>query len=61
MLIHKDRTRDEDPREALLKYADKAESDPYWVAPAYKECVDLFACLSHREGHSRPLYSTLMM
>jgi len=27
----------EDPREALLKYAKVAESDPYWVAPAYKE------------------------
>lgn len=27
----------EDPREALLKYAKEAESDPYWVAPAYKQ------------------------
>lgn len=26
----------EDPREALLKYAKKAEEEPYWVAPAYK-------------------------
>ena len=34
-----DRTRDEDPREAILKFAEKAESDPYWIAPAYKECV----------------------
>lgn len=25
-----------DPREALWKYAKKAEEDPYWVAPAYK-------------------------
>ena len=27
----------EDPREAILKYAEIAEKDPYWVAPAYKE------------------------
>lgn len=27
---------DEDPREALLKYAEEAEKHPYWVAPAYK-------------------------
>ncbi|KAJ1915595.1 hypothetical protein H4219_004233 [Mycoemilia scoparia] len=33
----KDTTRDEDPREAILKYAKAAEEDPYWVAPAYKE------------------------
>lgn len=26
----------EDPREALLKFAKKAEEDPYWVAPAYQ-------------------------
>ena len=26
-----------DPREAILKYAKEAESDPYWVAPAYKK------------------------
>jgi WD repeat-containing protein 70 len=28
--------RDVDPREAILKYAEEAEKDPYWVAPAYK-------------------------
>ncbi|PVV03976.1 hypothetical protein BB560_001530 [Smittium megazygosporum] len=27
----------EDPREALLKYAAAAEESPYWVAPAYKK------------------------
>ncbi|XP_018494037.1 WD repeat-containing protein 70 [Galendromus occidentalis] len=27
----------EDPREALLKYAKAAEEDPYWVSPAYKK------------------------
>ncbi|CAO3620367.1 unnamed protein product [Mucor hiemalis] len=33
----KDTTRDEDPREALLKYADLAESDPLWVSNVYKK------------------------
>lgn len=28
----KDTTRDEDPREALLKYAELAENDPLWVS-----------------------------
>ncbi|RKP39401.1 WD40-repeat-containing domain protein [Dimargaris cristalligena] len=28
---------DEDPREALLKYAKAAEEDPYWVTPAYQK------------------------
>ncbi|KAJ3345866.1 hypothetical protein GGF32_008067, partial [Allomyces javanicus] len=27
--------RAEDPREAILKYADVAAKNPYWVAPAY--------------------------
>ncbi|KAI8327414.1 WD40-repeat-containing domain protein [Choanephora cucurbitarum] len=33
----KDTTRDEDPREALLKYAEIAENDPLWVANVYKK------------------------
>ncbi|KAG1054439.1 hypothetical protein G6F43_003551 [Rhizopus delemar] len=33
----KDTTRDEDPREALLKYADVAETDPVWVSNVYKK------------------------
>ncbi|GAA5799309.1 hypothetical protein HPULCUR_004720 [Helicostylum pulchrum] len=33
----KDTTRDEDPREALLKYAELAESDPLWVSNVYKK------------------------
>lgn len=28
---------EQDPREAILKYAKEAEEDPYWVAPAYKQ------------------------
>lgn len=27
---------DQDPREAILKYAKIAEEEPYWIAPAYK-------------------------
>jgi WD repeat-containing protein 70 len=27
----------EDPREALLKYAQKASEDPYWITPAYSQ------------------------
>eukprot|EP00842_Homolaphlyctis_polyrhiza_P001540 jgi/Hompol1/2387/HPOL_001445-RA len=34
--ITKDTRRQEDPREAILKFADAAAADPYWVAPAYK-------------------------
>ncbi|CEG71549.1 hypothetical protein RMATCC62417_07265 [Rhizopus microsporus] len=33
----KDTTRDEDPREALLKYANVAENDPVWVSNVYKK------------------------
>ncbi|KAJ1728269.1 hypothetical protein LPJ61_004123 [Coemansia biformis] len=33
----KDTIRDEDPREALLKYAAVAESDPKFIAPSYKK------------------------
>ncbi|XP_061394535.1 gastrulation defective protein 1 homolog [Musca vetustissima] len=28
---------DQDPREAILKYAKEAEENPYWIAPAYKQ------------------------
>jgi hypothetical protein len=30
-----DKTRDEDPREAILRHAEAAERDPRWVTPAY--------------------------
>jgi hypothetical protein len=26
---------DQDPREAILRYAKDAEENPYWVSPAY--------------------------
>ena len=32
-----DPTRYDDPRDAILKYAEGAEKDPYWIAPAYKK------------------------
>ncbi|KAJ3217710.1 hypothetical protein HDU67_007406 [Dinochytrium kinnereticum] len=35
--VLKDTMRDEDPREAILRHAKDAESDPYWVAPAYQK------------------------
>ncbi|TPX72312.1 hypothetical protein SpCBS45565_g00625 [Spizellomyces sp. 'palustris'] len=35
--IIKDTSRDEDPREAILKHAKDAEENPYWIAPAYKK------------------------
>ncbi|KAJ1949792.1 hypothetical protein FBU59_000988 [Linderina macrospora] len=36
----KDTLRDEDPREALLRYAAVAEADPKFIAPAYKGTQD---------------------
>ncbi|KAI7817127.1 WD40-repeat-containing domain protein [Gamsiella multidivaricata] len=33
----KDTMREEDPRAALLKYADVVEKDPQWITPAYKQ------------------------
>ncbi|KAF9915227.1 hypothetical protein BX616_006633 [Lobosporangium transversale] len=35
--VVKDMTREEDPRAALLKYADVVEKDPQWITPAYKK------------------------
>ncbi|KAJ1853889.1 hypothetical protein GGH12_004475 [Coemansia sp. RSA 1822] len=35
--IMKDTMRDEDPREALLRYAKVAENDPKFITPLYKE------------------------
>ena len=31
------RSINEDPRDAILKYAEEAAENPYWVAPAYKK------------------------
>jgi hypothetical protein len=35
--VVKDRLREEDPREALLRYAEVTEKDPQWISPAYKQ------------------------
>ena len=35
--VVKDRMREEDPRAALLKYAEMTEKDPQWITPAYKQ------------------------
>ena len=32
----KDKTRQQDPREEILKYAKEAEENPYWIDRAYK-------------------------
>ncbi|PIA16080.1 WD40 repeat-like protein [Coemansia reversa NRRL 1564] len=38
--IMKDTVRDDDPREALLRYAAVAESDPMFISPSYKDTQD---------------------
>jgi hypothetical protein len=35
--VRKDQSRDEDPREALLKFAEEAETNPMWIGHVYKE------------------------
>jgi hypothetical protein len=35
--LHKVSDTKEDPREALLKYAQAASEDPYWISPAYSK------------------------
>lgn len=36
-MINKNTQREEDPREALLKFKDIAEQEPFWVTPAYQK------------------------
>ena len=35
--------RDKDPRAAILRHAEEAAKNPYWVDPAYKQYVQ--SCL----------------
>lgn len=35
---------DQDPREAILKYAKDAAENPYWISPAYAKCVPYAQC-----------------
>lgn len=37
--LRQDPTRDQDPRAEILKFANKAEDEPFFVAKAYQECV----------------------
>lgn len=39
----KNETRQQDPREAILKFAEEAKNDPYWIAPAYKKAGNVLA------------------
>jgi hypothetical protein len=45
---------DQDPREAILKFAKEAEENPYWIAPAYKknQPVPIFAESNDKEGET---------
>ena len=51
-----------DPREALLKLADKCEADPYWIAPAYgPETKNVYQkvteeTLSEEPPEKKPMY-----
>lgn len=33
---------DQDPRGAILRHAEEAKNNPFWVAPAYKKYVHLY-------------------
>jgi hypothetical protein len=35
--LKKDVSRQQDPREAILRFAQQAKDDPYWISPAYKD------------------------
>ncbi|KAF9329258.1 hypothetical protein BG006_007643 [Podila minutissima] len=48
--VVKDRLREEDPRAALLKYAEVTEKDPQWITPAYKESQPNAVFDQHSDG-----------
>ena len=41
IVLTKPDDRDKDPRAAILRHAEEAEKNPFYVAPAYKEYVEL--------------------
>ncbi|KAI8923329.1 WD40-repeat-containing domain protein [Entophlyctis helioformis] len=41
--IDKDERRQEDPREAILKFAEEAAANPFFVTPAYKDNKQVFS------------------
>ncbi|XP_050671588.1 gastrulation defective protein 1 homolog [Leptidea sinapis] len=43
---------DQDPREAILKYAKEAEENPFWVAPAYKKTQPMPIFTNDEDGAS---------
>ncbi|KOB73367.1 Gastrulation defective protein 1 [Operophtera brumata] len=45
---------EQDPREAILKYAKDAEENPFWVAPAYKKTQPKTIFQTEEEGPSDP-------
>ncbi|KAG0355571.1 hypothetical protein BG005_005502 [Podila minutissima] len=48
--VVKDRLREEDPRAALLKYAEVTEKDPQWITPAYKKSQPNAVFDQHSDG-----------
>jgi len=44
---------DQDPREAILKYAKEAEENPIWIAPAYKKTQP--KPIFNTEGMTQPI------
>ncbi|KAF8951110.1 hypothetical protein BGZ52_000257, partial [Haplosporangium bisporale] len=48
--VVKDRLREEDPRAALLKYAEVTEKDPQWITPAYKQSQPNAVFDKHSDG-----------
>lgn len=44
---------DQDPREAILKYAKEAEDNPYWITPAYAK-TQPNVILSGESGEGEP-------
>lgn len=45
---------DQDPREAILKFAKDAEENPYWIAPAYKKTQPKTIFQNDGEGDGGP-------
>jgi len=54
--LNKDTTRDEDPREALLKYAKLAEEDPMFFSSAYKDTqpTPIFDMTEYKDDEVKP-------
>ncbi|KAI8890781.1 WD40 repeat-like protein [Backusella circina FSU 941] len=55
----KDTTRDEDPCEALFKYAGLVESEPLWVSNVYKKSrfLSLFSIIVYKKTQPNPVFN----